>query len=346
MKYFAAVNIGSTDITAVSAKWNKNGDYSIEAFSRVPSKGFSKGVVSEITSAVNTLGDVVKKLGQKKIKKIYAGISSSSADMMYGSGSVLVSKYGREIYDADIKRCTEMASTIKIPISKEPIHKIICDFKVDGESGIRDPLNLEGVKLESEVNIITVNSSAMSNMRKCITDAGFIPAGFVFSPVAVSYRVLSEDDTQKGVMLLNLRRDAAEVLIFFRGVLRSCRVFPKGVEDMVINETEAKREALETLYHDVKDMAALDNARKIVITGEGEIPDKVIEGIEDIFRLPVKIGTCSVRPFEKLPHERMGYVGSLGICDHFNKEREKHPSSTKLIKRLVNRSLNFLDNYF
>ena len=100
-------------------------------------------------------------------------------------------------------------------------------------------------------------------------------------------------------------------------------------------------------FHDeVKNVPVWDNVRKIVIVGERVVPEKVIEGIEDVFRLPVKTGVCLVRPFEKLPQERIGYVGSLGMLDHLRNERKRYKLSSNFIKRSFNKTLNFLDRYF
>ncbi|MDP8259218.1 MAG: hypothetical protein P9L90_07370 [Candidatus Aadella gelida] len=343
---FAAINIGDAYLTAVAVRWNKNGDYTIDGFSRVPSDGFSMGTVSDMTEAIRTVGKAIKKLGNSGIREIYAGISSVSLEAMAGSGSLLISKHGHEILDRDIRKCVEIASTIRIPLDREPLHRIIQDFIVDGEVGIKNPLNLEAVKLESQINILTIKSSAVRNVHNCISDAGFVPAGFIFSGLAASYRILSEEDMQKGSMLLNIRKDISEVMVFNGGVLSGCRVFPVGGKDIIVNENEIDQGALQKLYDKVRDVPGSDNVRRIFVTAESDVPDKTIEAIEDVFGLPAKNGICAVRPFEKLPQERIGYIGTLGIIDHLYNERKKYNRSDSIMKRAGHVVTTFLDRYF
>ncbi|MFH1411125.1 MAG: cell division protein FtsA [Candidatus Omnitrophota bacterium] len=345
-KYFATVNIGSTNVTAVSVRWNRSGDYAIEKFSRVPSRGFLRGAVSDSGAATDTIGEVIGRLDTKGIRDVYAGISSSSLGLTKGIGTVLVSKYGREISRFDIKRCIKMASIVKMPIEKEPIHRIVAGFAVDGEDGIHDPFNLEGIKLDAHVNVVTVNSSVIRNMQRVIADSGSVPAGFIFSGLASAYRILSEEDMQKGAIFLAIRRDLQETLVFNDGILCGVRVSHGGTEEMMSGEAGVQEEALRTLYSDTKSLEGWDKVRKIVVFFEDAMTEEFIDAAENVFKLPVKIGNCSVRPFEKLPQDRVGYVGSLGMLDYLYSERLKDRRNTDLFKGAADKIINFIDSYF
>jgi hypothetical protein len=348
-KYFAALDAGSSEITAVAAKWDKNGDYAIEGFCRSSSRGFSKGLITDAALATDSVVKTMDKLKEKTGKKIhdlYAGVSSTSIGITPSCGVLLLSKYGREITGMDIKKCLGVASIIKTPIDKEPLHSIVQRFSVDGEKEIKNPLNLEGVKLEAEVNILTINSSALNNMAKCISQAGYSPEGFVFSGLASSYRVLTDDDKRTNTCLLDINRDLTEGMIFCRGHLAWCRVFPVGTADLVEENGSVNLDNLEKLVSRVISLQGWNSVRSMTVIGEGGLTHDLVESLERSFPVPVKAGTCIARPFEDLPPERIGYIGSLGILDHLQEENKGRMRSGNVLKRGFHRFLGFVDRYF
>ena len=182
-KCFAAVNASSSAITVVAARWNKNGDYILEGFARIRSKGFNKGIVMDASLATDSVAlvlDKLKKTTNKNIQDVYVSVSSTSVEIRSSIGTLLLSKFGRNISERDISKCVEVGAAVKLPLDREPLHTVIMGFSVDGDREIKNPVNLEGVKLGVNVNIVTINSSVINNMAKCITHAGFIPSGFIF----------------------------------------------------------------------------------------------------------------------------------------------------------------------
>ena len=348
-KYFAVLDVGSDEISAILAKWNANGDYILEGFCRSGSRGFRKGTVTDLGMATDSVRQVLNKLKEKtgkRINDVYAGISSLSIGIIPSAGSLLISKYGREISETDINKCIEIGSSIKIPLDKEQLHDIVRGFSVDGEKDIKTPLNLEAVKLDVNMNILTVNSSCVHNMSKCIAQAGFMPAGFVFSGIASSYRVFSDDDRQIVVSLLDVGREMTEAMIFDRGILSNCKVFPTGLNDLELEDGHLDSETLRSLSDQVSSLKGWEKIRKVVVIGQGSLRDDVIESLENFLSLSVSAGSCSARPFEDLPHERIGYISSLGILDYLHERRQKKRSERNVAKRFFNRVLNFIDRYF
>ena len=348
-KHFAVIDAGSSEITAVAARWSKNRDFVLEGFCRTDSKGFHKGIVIDaaacVDSVVKALGKLKEKTG-RKIQDIYAGVSSGSVNIIPSSGTLLLSRYGREVTGADIKKCVEIASTVKMPLDKEPLHRIVRGFSVDGEKEIKNPLNLEGVKLEVNVNVLTINSSVLHNMSRCISQAGFVPAGFVFSGLASAYRVLTGKDRETVVAMLDMGKDLTEVMIFHRGILAGCKVFSVGTNEVLTEEGRIDSHSLEKLVFRVVSMAGWEKVRKVTVIGAGVLIDNLIESMEGFFTVPVTAGTCISKPFEDLPPERTGYIGSLGILDHLQQEKRKQRSDNNMIKRSLNRALGFIDRYF
>lgn len=240
----------------------------------------------------------------------------------------------------------EIGSTVKMPLDKEPLHEIVCGYSIDGEEGIKNPLNLEGVKLGIQVNIITINSSVLRNMSKCVSQAGFVPAGFVFSGLASAGRVLTGEDRQSGAAFLEVCNDLTEVLVFHRGILKSCKVLPVGTKDIVTESGGIDKDALEKLLSQVALLPGWEKIQKIVTIGEGTLKDDLVESLEEFFKIPIMVGTCIAKPFEDLLPERAEYIGSLGILDHLQQEKEKQRLSGSVFKRSLNKVLTFIDKYF
>lgn len=348
-KYFAVLDIGSSEISAVAARWNKNGDYVIEGFCRVPSKGFRRGLVTDQSLATDSVAGALNKLREKtgkKVRDVYAGVSSTSVGLTNSSGALLLSKYGREITSNDVKKCVKIASTVKTPLDKEPLHRIVKGFSIDGDREVQDPLNLEGVKLEADVNIITINSSVLRNMSKCISQAGFLSGGFVFSGLASSYRVLNEEDLRTNIAVLDISRDLTEIMVFSRGKMISCKVLSSGSGSALTDSGNIDPGGIEGLFSKASSLKGWTDVRKILVTGEGALNHELIESLEEVFDFPVKAGTCIAKPFENLPPDRAGYIGSLGMLDYLQQEKKGQKQAGNLPKRVYYRILNFIDRYF
>jgi cell division protein FtsA len=348
-KYFAILNSESNSLMAVAARWAKNGDYLLEGFCRGASRGLRKGIVKDVVAATDSIHAVLNDLKEtsgRKFSDVYANISSSSVRVASSEGIVALSKYGREVSENDIKKCVQIGSTVKVPLDKEALHYIVNGFSVDGEDPVKNPLNMEGVKLSARLNIITINSSAVNNLAKCIAQAGFSPAGFVFSGLAASYRVLDAEDKEEGVVLLDIGEDVTEALIFFRGILNGCRVFPVGINSFLSQNENVNKDSINDLALRVASLSGWGNVRKIIVTDADAMTDDVIEELERSFKRPTRIGTFLVKPFEELPPERMRYMGNIGMLDYLRENRLKERRCGTLARRVFNKILAFIDRYF
>jgi len=306
-------------------------------------------MVTDAAMATSSIAEVLNKLQDrtgKRIQDVYAGISSTSISVTSSFGVLLLSKYGREVSAGDIKKCVQIGSAVKMTLDREPLHRIVRGFSLDGEKEIKNPLNLEGVKLGVNVNILTVNSSALHNMSKCISHAGFIPAGFVCAGLASAYRVLSEKDKETGAALLDICGDLTEVMVFQRGTLSNCKVFSAGMDDILSEDGSIDTAGLAKLIPRIVSLPGWEKVRKAVVIGEGAFIDNLAESLGKSFAFPVTSGTCIVRVFENLPPERAGYIGSLGILDYLQEEKRKQCPGGNIIKRGFNRALGFIDKYF
>ena len=349
-KYFAVIDSSPKDIAAICARWSKNGDYMIEGYSTVKAEGIEKGKITDPQKAANSIMDAVnalKKKTGKTIHEVYSGVSSSSVEIVNSTGVVLLSKYGREITERDVKKCTEIGSSVKIPLDRESLHTMVKDFSIDGETGIKNPVNLEGVKLEVDVNLLTVNSSFLKNLEKCISHAGLFSDGFIFSDLASSYRTLSPEEKIKGAALIDLNKKHTDVLIFRKGCLENYKSIPFGLDDLPLDEDMRIRvDAARPYLEKISSVGGWDRISKIVVIGDAVHNEGLMEFMEEVFHKTVTCGSCIAQPLEELPPERTAYISTLGMLDYLKEENQKKKHSRSLIKRGVNSVLVFIDKYF
>ncbi len=348
-KYVAVINAGRGEVSAVMARWRKNGSCVFEDFARVKSEAFSGGIISDVVQASGSISEVLNKLTEKTGKKasdVYAAVTSASIDRISSSGVVLLSKYGREVRQRDIARCIDIASTVKIPLDKEPLHKIAREFYIDSEKGIKNPMDLDGVKLGVDVNILTINSSVLNNMSKCIAHAGFVPAGFVFSGLASSYRFLNDEDKNMVTAIFNLHKNLTEIMLFDRGTLADCRVFSYGTDKYVSGNGIVERSVLENLYSEGTKLCEWEKVQKIIVAGSGALFEELIEFSEQFFNVPIVAGVCARKDYEELPPERAGYSAPLGVLDYLTSENQKNHICTGALKRFFSGTIKFIDKYF
>ncbi|MFH1305189.1 MAG: hypothetical protein ABIH74_02150 [Candidatus Omnitrophota bacterium] len=346
---FVVLSASSRDIAAIAVRRERSGDYCPEGFCRAVLRGFRAGAVVDAGMATDSIAGVLDKLRKstgKRFRDVYTCVNSASISVVPSSGTLLLSRYGRNITSNDVNKCVKIASIVKTGLAKEPLHHVVKGFSIDGDDEIMNPLGLEGVKLEARVNVITINASTLSNLSGCIVQAGFIPAGFVFSGLASAYRVLTESEMQEGIGLLDIGSDMTEVSVFSRGMLNNCRAFTFGTNGFLTETGDIDPAALEKMTAEVALFPAWKKARGIVVIGEGSTVDGLIESLERIFSLPAKAGSCIAKPHENLPPERAGYIGNLGILDHLRQEDRKRRPGGNIAKRGLAMALEFVDRYF
>ena len=347
-KYFVAIDPGAFDMTTVAFQWGKSGDAIPSAFTRTSCRGFRNGVVinlkDAITSVSGAMASIKEKIGSN-VQDVYCTISAAGIRVSPSEGTLLLSKYGREIFERDIKKCVEIARAVKISLDREVLHSVITSFKVDDEESIMSPRRLEGVKLKANINNITINSSVIKNISKCISQAGYIPSGFVFSGLAASFRALDEQDKKSGVLLMNVCSELIETVIFFEGILVDCKVFQTGTNEVVVEDGIVEEALIKDILEKLRLMSGWNRVKKIVMIGDAVLNDNFIEQVEQYFPVPIKAGKCLSKHFEHLPPDKTGYIGSLGIVDYLQEKRhlKKRSSGWRLFAEHVS---GFVDKYF
>jgi cell division ATPase FtsA len=192
--------------------------------------------------------------------------------------------------------------------------------------------------------MIKIDSSLLRNVEKCVALAGYYLADSVFSGIAYANRTLAEEEALATAALVNLDRDLTEVLIYEGGLLKDCRVVHFGAQFPV--ERKVSSEEVNNLISVLGSLDGAKNLKGIVVTGDSDMSEKVIEAMEQLLSYPVRYGSCMPKPGEELPLDRMGYVGCLGVLDHIRQQEDLKNMGGSFFTRIYNKVISFADEYF
>ncbi|MCK4265452.1 cell division protein FtsA [Candidatus Babeliales bacterium] len=225
--YWSAVDIGTTKICALIARYNSNGGIEVIGIGRYPSFGLKKGVVVDITTTVESIKKAIKeaeKMAGVKIESTAVGISGGHIQSFNSSGIVAIKN--RDVSQGDIDRVIEAATAIPMPSDREILHILPQYFKVDGQEVVKDSIGMHGVRLESQVHIITGNISSASNIIKCCELAGVSVEDIVLEQLASADAVLTESERELGVGILDIGGGTSDFAIYKDGRIRHSKVLP------------------------------------------------------------------------------------------------------------------------
>ncbi len=230
----AGLDIGTTSTVAVlmdsTSGWDaESGPARILGVGVAHTEGVRNRNVTHIEAATESVREALRDaedMAGMEASHVYAAVAGDHVEVGASSGVVAVS--GEEISQGDVDRVHEVARAIVIPPDRELLHAIPQDYVVDGQRGIQDPRGMEATRLESEVCVVTAGSPACQNLRKAVDRAGYRPEELVFSPVATSLAVLTDDQRQAGVALLEIGGAATEMLVYREGRLHLVATLPWG----------------------------------------------------------------------------------------------------------------------
>lgn len=214
------LDIGTTKVCAVIGQHSPTGQVEITGVGTTPSKGLRRGVVINIEATVRSILNAVESaemMSGREVSGVYTGIAGGHIEGINSRGVVAVTGKGREIAKEDIDRVVDAARAIVIPMDREVLHVIPQEFIVDDQGGIKNPLGMIGVRLEAEVHIITGAVTSAQNIVRCVNRAGFKVNDIVLEPLASSKAVLSNDERELGVLLVDLGGGTCDILVYLEG---------------------------------------------------------------------------------------------------------------------------------
>lgn len=229
--YIAAIDIGTTKIVAIIGKQNENKKFEILGLSRADSKGVKRGVVLNIEETVNaiqhTLGEVEQKTGAKA-KDVYVGIAGQHIKSVRNRGYINRDSYEDEITKEDIEALVEDMYKIPIDVGEEIIHVLPQNFIVDNETGVKNPVGMSGKRLEANFHIVIGQIASARNIEKCVTRCNLNVKNLILEPLASSEAVLTEDEKEAGVALVDIGGGTTDIAVYYDGIIRHTAVIPFG----------------------------------------------------------------------------------------------------------------------
>lgn len=222
------LDIGTTKICAIVGNLTEDG-LDIVGIGTSPSKGLRKGVVINIESTVSSIKKAIEEaelMAGCEIKSVYAGIAGGHIKGFNSQGVIAIKN--REVSPEDVKRVIEAAKAIAIPMDREVIHILPQEFIIDDQDGIREPLGMSGVRLEAKVHIVTGAVASAQNIVKSCNRAGLEVADIVLEQLASSEAVLSADEKELGVALVDIGGGTTDIAIFVDGAIKHTSVLSLG----------------------------------------------------------------------------------------------------------------------
>ena len=221
------LDIGTSKIAAIVAEMKPEGGFEVIGMGSSPSRGLKKGVVVNIESTVNAIQRALEEaelMADCKIRDVWTGIAGSHIRSFNSHGMVAIKD--REVAQGDVDRVVETAKAIPIPTDQQILHVLNQEFVIDGQEDVREPLGMSGVRLEVKVHIVTGAVSAAQNIMKCVRRCGLEVNDLILQPLASAMAVLSEDERDLGVCLVDIGGGTSDIAIFTQGAIRHTAVIP------------------------------------------------------------------------------------------------------------------------
>lgn len=242
------IDVGTSKI-AVTSGQVREGLVSVVAVSSKSNSGMRKGMVSDLEEVISSISAVLEDAERQAgspITSAYVGISGAHITSTDSKGVIAVSRADGEITASDVDRVIEAAKAIALPPNQEILHVIPKSYIVDGQEGIKDPISMNGIRLEVEAQVIGGSTSAIKNLTKCVLQAGLEIDGLIFAPLATSRALLSKKQRESGVVLVDLGAGTTSFAAFEEGDLVFSGVIPIGSAHLTNDLAIGLRTSLDT----------------------------------------------------------------------------------------------------
>ena len=235
-KLIVGLDIGTSKVLAIVGEVSPTGEVEIIGVGHHPSRGMKKGVVVNIESTVQSIQRAVEEaelMAGCQIHSVFAGIAGSHIQSFNSHGIVAIKD--KEVGPGDVDRVIEAARALAIPADQKILHILPQEFIIDKQEGVREPIGMSGVRLEAKVHIVTGAVSAAQNIIKCVRRCGLEVDDIILEQLASSLSVLTEDEKELGVCLVDIGGGTTDISVFTEGAIRHTAVIPIA-GDQVTND--------------------------------------------------------------------------------------------------------------
>ncbi len=274
------LDIGTSKVVAVVAEIAPDGRIEIVGMGSHDSRGLKKGVVVNIEATVNAIQRALEEaelMADCKIQTVFTGIAGSHIRSFNSTGMVAVKD--KEVTPIDVDRAIETARAMPIPTDQQVLHILTQEFIVDGQDGVKEPIGMSGVRLEVKVHIVTGAVTAAQNIVKCVRRCGLEVNDLILQPLASSLAVLTEDEKELGVCLVDIGGGTTDIAVFREGAIRHTAVVPIAGDQitndiaMALRTPTGEAEELKITYGCALRQLA-DPAHMIEVPGVGDRPPR------------------------------------------------------------------------
>jgi cell division protein FtsA len=312
----AALDIGSAKTTAIIAEVEgdlpKHPTLKVLGVGQAKTTGMRRGIVADIEETTRSIRKAVQdaeRMSGGEVLELYVGIAGEHVQAMTSKGIVAVA--GDEINKGDVDRANEVARAQAIPQDRELLHAIPQEYTVDKNVGIRDPIGMSGMRLETEMYLVTIGSSPAINLRKSVERAGYKVRELILEPLASALAVLTEDEKELGTALVEMGAGTTDLAIFHEGKIRHLATVSYGgnnvtndiVHGLGVTQADAERlkEQYGCAYEPMVDPSDVIQLPSTVAQGDRQIPRELLAHIihqrmDEIFNLvQTEISTAGYR---------------------------------------------------
>ncbi len=263
------LDLGTTKICVVIAEILPEGQVNVIGVGEKPSRGLRKGVVVNIENTIESVKTAVleaERMAGVHTGAVFAGIAGGHIKGLNSHGVIAVSRKDKEITREDVERVVDAAKAVALPVDREVIHIIPQEFIIDYQDGIKEPVGMSGVRLEAEVHIVTGAVTSVQNIIKSVERAGYAVDDIILQPLASAEAVLSADERELGVVLVDIGGGTTDMAVFVDGSLWHSSVISIGGNQL----TSDIAIGLRTPNHEAEEIKRRYGCAKVSMVEESE----------------------------------------------------------------------------
>ena len=229
--FIAAVDIGTTKIVTIVGRKNDNGKLEILGMGKTPSKGVKRGVVLNIGETVNAIRSTVEEVQNQTgltLSDVFVGIAGQHIKSVISRGYINRDSYEKRITKTDRDKLISEMYKIPVDVGDEIIHVLPQSYIVDNETGVKNPIGMAGKRLEANFHIVIGQISSTNNIKNCVESVGLNVIQLILEPLASSTAILTEDEKEAGVALVDIGGGTTDIAVYYDDVIRHTAVIPFG----------------------------------------------------------------------------------------------------------------------
>ena len=226
-QYISALDIGTSKVIALIGEVLEDGEIQVVGLGQAPSRGLKAGMVTNIDAtaqAIKQAMDEAQLMADCRVNSVTTGIAGNHIRSLNSQGVVKI-KDG-EVTQADIDRAIETAKAVNIPPDHNVLHTVVQEYIIDNQPGVKEPIGMSGVRLDTRVHIITGAVTAMQNIQKCVNRCGLHIDNLILQPLASGHAVLTEDEKDLGVCVVDIGGGTTDIAVYTNGAIRHTAVIP------------------------------------------------------------------------------------------------------------------------